>query len=83
LPWAGQHCLLSGPDETLNDLKAGLPAGVSASEGQILTVPRGTVVLQAIPASFADPVPIGDPSAQFYVLKDHVALQSSDIVNPQ
>jgi SecD/SecF fusion protein len=83
VPFAGQHCLLSGPDETLNDLKAGLPAGVSASEGQILTVPRGTVVLQAIPASFADPVPIGDPSAQFFVLKDDVALRSSDITNPQ
>jgi SecD/SecF fusion protein len=83
VPSVGQHCLLSGPDETLNDLKAGLPAGVSASEGQILTVPRGTVVLQAIPASFADPVPIGDPNAQFFVLKDHVALGSSDITSPQ
>jgi SecD/SecF fusion protein len=81
-PFAGQHCLLSGPDETLNDLVTGLPAGVSASEGEILTVPRGTVVLQAIPASFADPVPIGDPTAQFFVLKDHVALQSRYITNP-
>jgi hypothetical protein len=83
VPLVGQHCLLFGPDESLNDLKAGLPAGVSASEGQILTVPRGTVVLQAIPASFADPVPIGDPSAQFFVLRDRVALVSSDITNPQ
>ena len=83
VPWVGQRCLLSGPDDNLNDLRGGLPAGVSASEGQVLTVPRGTVVLQAIPASFADPVPIGDPNAQFYVLKDHVALASSDITNPQ
>jgi SecD/SecF fusion protein len=82
-PAAGDHCLLSGPEANVNDLTAGLPAGVSASEGQILTVPRGTVVLQAIPASFADPVPIGEPSAQFYVLKDSVALQSSDITSPQ
>ena len=80
---SGQHCLLSGPDDNLNDLKAGLPAGDSASEGQILTVPRGTVVLQAIPASFVHPVPIGDPNAQFFVLKDDVALRSSDITNPQ
>ncbi len=80
---SGQHCLLSGPDDNLNDLKAGLPAGVSASLGQIVTVPRGAVVLQAIPASFAHPVPIGDPNAQFFVLKDHVALRSSDITNPQ
>jgi SecD/SecF fusion protein len=83
LPFAGQHCLLSGPDANMNDLKAGLPEGVSASEGQILTVPRGTVVLQALPASFANPVPIGDPGAQFYVLKDNVALRGSDITNPQ
>ena len=83
VPVVDQRCLLSGPDDNLNDLKTGLPANVSASEGQVLTVPRGTVVLQAIPASFADPVPIGDPSAQFFVLKDHVALGSSDITNPQ
>jgi SecD/SecF fusion protein len=82
-PFAGQHCLLAGPDANVNDLKAGLPEGVSASEGQILTVPRGTVVLQALPASFANPVPIGDPGAQFYVLKDNVALRGSDITNPQ
>jgi SecD/SecF fusion protein len=83
VPFVGQHCLLSGPDDNLNDLKAGLPAGFSASEGEIVTVPRGTVMLQAIPASFADPVPIREPNAQFYVLKDHVALASSDITNPQ
>jgi len=66
---AGQHCLLSGPDPNVNDLKVGLPVGVTASEGQILRVPRGTVLLQAIPASFAHPVPVGDPSAQLFVLK--------------
>jgi SecD/SecF fusion protein len=83
VPFAGQHCLLSGPDANPDDLKAGLPQGVNASEGQTLTVPRGTVVLQAIPASFANPVPISDPSAQFYVLKDNVALGSSEITSPQ
>ena len=80
---SGQHCLLSGPDENLNDLKAGLPAGVSASEGQILSVPSGTVLLQAIPGSFAHPVPVGDPDAQFFVLKDDVALWGSEITNPR
>jgi SecD/SecF fusion protein len=83
VPAAGQHCLLSGPDENKSDLVTGLPPGVLAFEGEILTVPRGTVVLQAIPASFAEPTPIGDPSAQFFVLKDHVALRGSDITNPQ
>jgi SecD/SecF fusion protein len=82
-PTAGRHCLLSGPDENLDDLKAGLPAGVTASEGQVLAVPRGWVVLRAIPASFADPTPIGSPNAQFFVLKDNIALRGSDITNPQ
>jgi SecD/SecF fusion protein len=83
VPASGQHCLLSGPDNDKSDLLSGLPAGVSASEGEILTVPRGTVVLQAIPQNFSKPTPIGDPSAQFFVLKDEVALRGSQISNPQ
>ncbi len=82
-PAVGEHCLLSGPDETMSDLIAGLPAGVSASEGQVVAVPQGTVVLQAIPASFTHPLSWSDPTAQFYVLKDHVALFGNDITNPQ
>ena len=42
-------------------------------------MPQGTVVLQAIPQNFSKPTPIGDPSAQFFVLKDDVALRGSDI----
>ncbi len=82
-PVVGQHCLLSGPDDNLADLKAGVPAGVSASEGQILVVPQGTVVLQAVPANFSHPPSISDPGAQFYVLQDHVSLFGNDITNPQ
>jgi SecD/SecF fusion protein len=83
VPASGQHCLLSGPDDNKTDLLSGLPAGVSASDGQILTVPQGTVVLQAIPQNFSKQTPIADPSAQFYVLKDDVALRGSQISNPQ
>ncbi len=83
VPAAGQHCLLNGPDDNKSDLLSGLPAGVSASEGEIVTVPQGTVVLQAIPQNFSKPTPIGDPNAQFFVLKDDVALRGSDISNPQ
>ena len=83
VPVAGEHCLLSGPDDNLDDLESGLPAGVSASEGQVLVIPRGWVVVQAVPESFSHPTPIGDPSAQFFVLKDDVALRGSDITNPQ
>jgi SecD/SecF fusion protein len=80
---SGQRCLLSGPDDNKPGLLAGLPAGVDAFEGQIVVVPRGTVVLQATPADFSKPTPIGDPSAQFFVLKDNVALRGTDITNPQ
>jgi SecD/SecF fusion protein len=83
VPVAGQHCLLSGPDENVNDLKSGVPPGVNASEGQIVTVPRGWVVLQAISPSFAHPVPTASPNAQFFVLRDNIALRGSDITNPQ
>ena len=83
VPTAGEHCLLNGPYDSKHALLTGLPAGVSPSDGQILVVPRGTVVLQAIPASFSNPTPIDDPSAQFFVLKDNVALYGSDITNPE
>ena len=83
VPAAGQHCLLNGPDDNKSDLLSGLPPGVTAADGEIVTVPQGTVVLQAIPESFSKQTPIGDPSAQFFVLKDNVALRGSDITNPQ
>src|SRR5436305_5278196 len=46
-PVAGVHCLLSGPESNVQDLRTGLPAGVSASESgvQTLVVPQGIGVL--------------------------------------
>jgi SecD/SecF fusion protein len=82
-PLLGSHCLLSGPDDNLQDLISGLPAGVTASEGQVLKVNRGTVVLQAAPASSSQVINFNNPNAQFYVLRDHVSLLGSDITNPQ
>jgi SecD/SecF fusion protein len=82
-PTPGTRCLLSGPDDTQQDLLAGLPAGVKASEGQMMVVPRGIVILQAVPSSFTHPLSFGNPAAQFFVLKDHVALFGNDITNPQ
>jgi SecD/SecF fusion protein len=79
----GQHCLLAGPDDARGDLLESLPTGVTAKDGTILTVPRGIVVLQAVPASFTKPLSWADPTAQFFVLKDHVALFGNQITNPQ
>src|ERR1700693_2843079 len=82
-PIAGQRCYLQGPADNVADLTASLPTGVSASQGQMLVVQRGTTVLQAGPANFSNPPKLSDPAAQFFVLKDHVSLFGNDITNPQ
>ncbi|MGN6166693.1 MAG: hypothetical protein ACTHQQ_00780, partial [Solirubrobacteraceae bacterium] len=79
----GYHCLLSGPDTSLTNLYSAEP-GVSKSQGQVLKVPQGTVVLQAASQNFSlRSAPIYLPTAQFYVLKDDVALFGTEITNPQ
>lgn len=78
-----EHCLLSGPDSSLKALYSGLPPGIGRSQGQILTVPQGTVVLEAIGSEFSAPTKISNPSAQFYVLRDHAALFGTDITHPR
>jgi hypothetical protein len=85
VPIAGRHCLLAGPLDPLGHasrqqatdaLAAQLPAGVSASGAQVLMVPQGTRVLQAVaPAG----VSFASPSAQFFVLRDDAALTGRDI----
>src|SRR5207248_917965 len=86
-PAPGQHCLISGPDSgtgALQSLKSGANSiGINPSKQEILVVPQGTVVLQATPANFSHPAKVSDPTTQFYVLKDHVALFGNDITNPQ
>jgi SecD/SecF fusion protein len=87
----GDHCLLAGPDnetpatsraQALQNLAAGLPPGVSLSQGQVLVVPQGTVVLQAANPSASQQIKFNSPNAQFYVLKDDVSLTGNDITNP-
>jgi SecD/SecF fusion protein len=82
-PVIGERCYLSGPDGSLQDLYSGLPPGVSASQGQVLAVQQGTVVLQAVPASFGKPSSWSNPNARYFVLLDHVAMFGNDITNPQ
>ncbi len=60
-----------------------LPTGVSPSQGEILTVPQGTTVLQAVPATFADRLHLTAPTAQFYVLIDHSLLSGREITDPR
>src|SRR5437763_10948546 len=84
-PVPGQHCLLSGGPgvSSLQELQAGLPAGVTISMGQVVVVKQGTTIVEAVPSSFYHQIPFSDPTAQFFVLKDHVALFGNDITSPQ
>ncbi len=82
-PVQGQHCLLAGPDSSLPDVYQSLPAGVTKAETELVTVPQGTVVLQAANPSASDQVKPGSPNAEYFVLKDNVALSGTDITNPQ
>jgi SecD/SecF fusion protein len=79
----GFHCLLSGPDTSLTNLYSAQP-GLSKSQGQAFKVPQGTVVLQATSSNFSlNSSPASLPTAQFFVLKDNVALFGTDVTNPQ
>lgn len=53
------------------------------ADGHRLTIPQGTVVLQAANPSATNQIAFDSPSAQFYVLKDDVALTGADITNPE
>ena len=83
VPFVGQHCYLAGPADNLQDLYSSLPANVSKSEAEVLTVRRGTVVLQAVPGSFTDAPAWSDPTAQCFVLRDHVSIFGTDVTNPR
>jgi SecD/SecF fusion protein len=80
---SGGHCFLGGPDTTIKNLELDLPPGVQVSDGEQLIVKPGTVVLQAVPSSFANPPKLQAPGTQFFVLKDNVALTGTDLSNPQ
>ena len=82
----GQHCYLAGPQDNLSALHAAMPTGVSTSSNgvQTLAVHQGWVVLQALPSdAFSQALPWSNPSAQYYVLRDRVALFGNEITNPQ
>jgi len=81
-PIPGAHCLLAGPSASVSDLQAALLLGTTMSDGHRLTVPQGTVVVQAVNPAATDQISFDSPSARFYVLKDNVALTGNEITNP-
>jgi SecD/SecF fusion protein len=82
-PVRGAHCLLAGPVANQQQLHSWLPVGVRATQGQELVIPRGTVVLQAADADAGHQTAYTDPSARFFVARDHAALFSDDITSPR
>ena len=80
---AAVHCLLSGPATTTRELLSDLPPAVSASQGQLLKVPQGTTVLQAVAPTFVDPLNEVAPTARFYVLRDRPLPLGTQITNPR
>jgi SecD/SecF fusion protein len=81
----GQPCYLAGPEDSPSDLDSALPNGVSATDRglHMYTIRRGWVILQAVPSSFGKELAWANPNAQYFVLKDDVALFGNDITNPQ
>lgn len=85
-----QPCmLLAGPvietaansDQVDRDVSAALLPGVSASQGRLLAVPQGTVVLQAARPASAARLSTSTPSG-YFVLRDRVALAGRNIIDP-
>jgi hypothetical protein len=80
----GRRCYLAGPAPSAEQLTALLPPGVILASAETFAVPRGTVLLAAVPSSgFMRGPTLADPRAQFYVLRDHPALPGTGITNPK
>jgi SecD/SecF fusion protein len=83
-PVVGQPCYLAGPEDTKSSLNDDLQAEhLSPSDGKILTVQQGWVVDEAAYPHYGHQPPVYDPTAQFFVLRDRVALFGNNITNPQ
>jgi hypothetical protein len=80
VPPAGEYCYLAGPASDASALESELPRGVSPTDGKVLKVPQGVVVLQA---SNQGGIGIGAPAARFFVLRDRVAVSGGQIIDPR
>jgi SecD/SecF fusion protein len=85
IPVQNEHCYLTGGQGARSQqaLQATLPAGVSLAGNDELKIPQGWLVLQAASPNPAHQIMFGNPGAQYFVLRDYLALKGSDITNPQ
>jgi len=73
--------LIAGPDDSRANLLSELPGKAAPAGAQIVSVPQGTVVLEATYRSGKAPK---DPNqARWYVLRDDVSLFGKDIRDPK
>jgi SecD/SecF fusion protein len=77
------HRYLAGPERSRDDLLTAIDRASFPEGSEVLAVPQGYVVLQAVAADDNARVEARDPSARFYVLRDRVALSGNDIRDPQ
>ena len=73
--------LLAGPDTSLKDIKSNFKDSTIPAGAKLLTVPQGTVVLQAVYRK--DKTPTDLMKAKWYVLRDNVALFGKEITDPK
>jgi SecD/SecF fusion protein len=78
-----EHRYLAGPERSREDLLSAIDRTALPTGSEVLAVPQGFVVLEASASSADSQVAADDPSARFYVLRDHVALSGKDIKDPQ
>jgi hypothetical protein len=81
-PLPREPCYVAGPARTRADLMAAVPPGISAGAVETLEVPRGVLVVEAVPGSFAAPAPISNPTTQFFTLLDQASILSSQVTGP-
>lgn len=76
------HRYLAGPEKSERDLLSAIDRTTLPAGAEVVEVPQGWVVLQAVTRGAGETIETSDPAARFYVLRDNVALSGSDIKDP-
>ncbi|HEX7289552.1 MAG TPA: protein translocase subunit SecD, partial [Conexibacter sp.] len=77
------HQYLAGPERFERDLLSALDRRSFPDGSDVLSVPQGYVVLQAVARTADEAIAADDSAARFYVLRDRIALSGKDIKDPQ
>ncbi len=78
-----KHRLISGPEKNPKNLKVS-PEGKSLpQDGEVISVPPGTVVVSEQPQDLNSGKTVDDYDPGWYALKDRPALSGSEIKDPQ